>query len=72
MTGLALLCYTWDMKYEEREFYRFVNRAYIRDGGTVHEGEAVLLATLLHAKGKSRKSDDMAEVQRIMRDKNSR
>lgn len=58
------------MKYEEREFYRVMTRAYIRDGGTVHEGEAVLLAALLHAKGKSRDSDDMSEVQRIMRDKN--
>ena len=61
------------MKYEEREFYRFINRAYIRDGDTVHEGEAVLLATLLHAKGRSRSnSKDMADVQRIMRDKNAR
>jgi len=61
------------MKYEEREFYRFVNRAYIRDGKTVHTGEAVLLATLLHTKGKNRSnSKDMADVQRIMRDKNAR
>lgn len=56
------------MKYEEREFYRLMTRAYIRDGSTLHEGEAVLLATLLHAKGK--KSKDMEDVQRIMRDKN--
>lgn len=58
------------MKYEEREFYRLMTRAYIRDGVTTHTGEAVLLATLLHAKGKSRDSDDMSELQRIMRDKN--
>ena len=63
------------MKYEEREFYRLLTRAYIRDGNGVHTGEAVLLATLLHAKGKNRSngnSKDMADVQRIMRDRNSR
>ena len=58
------------MKYEEREFYRLLNRAYIRDGDKTHEGEALILACLLHAKGRSRQSNDMAEVQRIMRDKN--
>lgn len=58
------------MKYEEREFYRFINRAYIRDGETMHEGEALLLATLLHTKGN--KSKDLEDVQRIMRDRNSR
>ena len=58
------------MKKEEREFYRLVHRAYIRDGGTTHEGEAVLLATLLHTKGN--KSKDMADVQRIMRDHNAK
>lgn len=47
-------------------------RAYIRDGHTLHTGEALLLACLLHAKGKSRNGDDMKEVQRIMRDKNSK
>jgi hypothetical protein len=58
------------MKYEEREFYRFLTRAYIRDGETTHTGEAVLLATLLHTKGN--KSKDLSDVQRIMRDRNSR
>lgn len=45
-------------------------RAYLRDGHTEHSGEALLLACLLHAKGKSRKSADMIEVQRLMRDRN--
>lgn len=49
---------------------RVMDVAYIRDGRIFHTGEAVLLACLTHAKGKSRKSDDMTEVQRIMRDQN--
>lgn len=44
--------------------------AYIRDGQTFHSGEALLLACLLHAKGKSRSSDDMVEVRKIMKDRN--
>lgn len=55
---------------DNREFSRFIYRAYIRDGKTFHTGEAVLLACLLHAKGKSRVSGDMKDVQRIMRDAN--
>ena len=75
LTGLALLCYTCYMKYEEREFYRLLTRAYIRDGETTHTGEAVLLATLLHAKGQNRSnghSKDMDDVKRIMRDRNKK
>ena len=49
---------------------RIMDNAYIRDGDNIHYGEALLLACLLHAKGKSRESEDMREVQRIMRDKN--
>lgn len=44
--------------------------AYIRDGGYLHTGEAVILACLLHAKGKGRESSDMTAVQRIMKDIN--
>lgn len=55
---------------DNRGFSRLIYRAYIRDGHNLHTGEALLLACLLHAKGKSRKSDDMTEVQRIMRDRN--
>jgi hypothetical protein len=50
--------------------YRVMDRAYLRDGRTTHSGEALLLACLMHAKGKSRKSPDMTEVQRIMKDQN--
>jgi hypothetical protein len=55
---------------DNRIFSRLVYRAYIRDGRTTHTGEAVLLACLLHAKGSNRKSDDMKDVQRIMKDRN--
>lgn len=58
------------MNSEHREFYSFVHRAYLRDGKNVHQGEALLLACLMQAKGNSRKGADMTEVQRIMRDKN--
>lgn len=57
---------------DHNPFYRFVQRAYIRDGQHIHTGEAVLLACLLHAKGASRISNDMKDVQRIMRDHNRR
>lgn len=49
---------------------RVMDNGYIRDGETLHTGEALLLACLLHAKGKSRKSDDFKDVQKIMHDKN--
>jgi len=49
---------------------RIMDLAWMRDGETIHTGEALLLACLFHAKGKSRKSDDMRELQRIMKDKN--
>lgn len=47
-----------------------IYRAYIVDGDTVHTGEAVLLACMLHAKGKGRNTDDMKDVQKIMFDHN--
>jgi hypothetical protein len=47
-----------------------MDRAYIRDGKTVHSGEALLLACVLHTNGKSRNSDAMVDVQKIMRDHN--
>lgn len=51
-------------------FGRVMDRAYIRDGKGTHTGEALLLACLLHAKGKGRNTADMIDVQKIMRDKN--
>ena len=46
--------------------------AWLRDGDIIIDGEALLLACLLHAKGKSRHSADMKDVQRIMKDGNLR
>lgn len=59
-------------KNDNREFSRLIYRAYIRDGATLHSGEALLLACLLHAKGKDRSSEDMKDVQRIMKDANAK
>ena len=44
--------------------------AWLRDGDILVTGEALLLAVLMHAKGKSRRSPDMKDVQRIMKDHN--
>lgn len=55
---------------DNREFSRLIYRAYIRDGKIEYSGESLLLACLLHAKGKSRMSADMTDVQRIMKDVN--
>ncbi|ASR77932.1 hypothetical protein FDI38_gp099 [Streptomyces phage Peebs] len=39
--------------------------------GNVHTGEALLLALLLHAKGKTKRGqEEMTEVGKIMRDRN--
>jgi hypothetical protein len=53
------------------KFYSLAGRAYIRDGRQIHSGEALLLACLVHTKGESRDSKDMADVQRLMRDHNA-
>lgn len=50
---------------------RVMDIAYIRDGNTFHTGEALLLACLVNAKGKSRKGKDFADVQRLMKDQNA-
>jgi len=47
-----------------------MNRAYLRDGDYFVTGEALVLAVLLHSKGRGRKGEDMREVQRIMKDRN--
>ncbi|WDS51964.1 hypothetical protein SEA_PEPPERWOOD_210 [Streptomyces phage Pepperwood] len=49
-----------------------MDRAYMRDrSGNVHTGEALLLALLLHAKGKTKRGqDELLEVGKIMKDRN--
>jgi hypothetical protein len=54
----------------EREMTRLLYRAYIRDGDREISGEALLLALLMHTRGTSRKSQDMRQVQKMMRDIN--
>jgi len=49
---------------------RVMDVAYIWDGHVLHTDESVILACLLHTKGKGRATPDMKDVQRIMRDKN--
>ena len=49
---------------------RLMDRAWMRNGDIEVTGEALLLAVLLHAKGRGRQSGDMKEVRRIMRDRN--
>lgn len=48
--------------------YRVMDIAYIRDGRLTHTDESVILACLLHSKG--RRSKDMSDVQKIMHDHN--
>jgi hypothetical protein len=47
-----------------------MDHAYIRDGNVLHTDESVILACLLHTKGKGRGTKDMTDVQRIMKDAN--
>jgi hypothetical protein len=51
--------------------YRMMDRAWLRDGATIHTGEALLLALLLHTKGKTKRGQDEIEhVARLMKDPN--
>jgi hypothetical protein len=54
----------------KQDFDWVLNRAYIRDGNNFHTGEALLIACLLHSKGRGRESKDMVDVKRIMKDHN--
>jgi hypothetical protein len=49
-----------------------MDKAWIRDGDIFVTGEALVLACLLHTRGRGRNSNDMREVQRIMRDRNAK
>lgn len=44
--------------------------AFIRDGHIVYTDESVILACLLHTKGKGRNTPDLTDVRRIMHDVN--
>lgn len=50
---------------------RLMDRAYLRDGDVVHTGEALLLALLVHAKGKTRRSqNELEQVSKMLDDPN--
>lgn len=51
---------------------RLMDRAYMYDkSGNVHTGEALLLALLLHAKGKTKRGqEELTDVAKIMKDRN--
>lgn len=51
---------------------KIIDKAYMRDkSDNLHVGEALVLALLLHAKGKSRRNQrDLQKVESIMRGKN--
>ncbi len=49
---------------------RIMDVAYIMDGHVMHTDESVILACLIHSRGKGRGTKDMKDVQRIMKDKN--
>lgn len=51
---------------------RVMDKAYMYDkSGNVHTGEALLLAMLLHTKGKTKRGqDELLEVGKIMKDRN--
>jgi len=48
-----------------------MDKAYLRDGDVVHTGEALLLALLVHAKGKTRRSqNELEQVSKMLDDPN--
>jgi hypothetical protein len=50
---------------------RIMDLAWMRDGRTVYTGEALVLACLLHAKGKTRRGQaEVEQVAKMMRDPN--
>lgn len=52
---------------------RVMDRAWLRDGDVIHVDEALLLAVLLHSKGKARKNrTDVEHVARLMTNRNRR
>ena len=55
---------------QEQFFSRIMHRAYLRDGDITHTGEALALALLLHAKGKSRDNKHVEEVAKMLNDPN--
>lgn len=74
--GLKILSQKWGLgsnpSWATMIGNRVMDKAWLRDSSDViHVDEALLLAVLLHAKGKSRKNKtDMEHVARLMKDPN--
>jgi hypothetical protein len=52
---------------------RVMDKAWLRDGDVIHTGEALVLALLLHTKGKSKRGQqEIEEVARMLNDPNQR
>lgn len=50
---------------------RVMDRAWLRDGDTIHTDEALVLALLLHTKGKSQRGQqEVEQVARMLNDPN--
>lgn len=52
---------------------QIMNRAWLRDGDTIYTGEALVLACLLHAKGKTKRGqEELEQVAKMLGDPNLR
>ncbi|QNN99233.1 hypothetical protein SEA_FAUST_154 [Streptomyces phage Faust] len=50
---------------------RLMDRAYLRDGNLIHTGEALLVALLLHTKGKTKRGqNELEQVSKMLDDPN--
>jgi len=50
---------------------RLMDRAYLRDGNLIHTGEALLVALLLHTKGKTQRGqNELEQVSKMLNDPN--
>jgi len=50
---------------------RLMDTAYLRDGNVEHTGEALLLALILHTKGKTKRSkQELEEIGKLFNDPN--
>jgi hypothetical protein len=48
-----------------------MDRAYLRDGDLIHTGEALLVALLLHTKGKTKRGqNELEQVSKMLDDPN--
>ena len=60
-----------DKNFSEQFYTRVLHRAYMRDGEIMHTGEALALAMLLHAKGKTKRGkDELDQVSKMLNDPN--